>query len=107
MVFGNAEDEHAGSLGHGFELQHAGHHGVIRKVSLEEVFVKGEVFDRGAGFFGEVDDAVNQEEGVAMGEDSEKVGGVKNRLALGDDDGGDEGHHLSILLFQGERPFLH
>jgi hypothetical protein len=39
------EDQDAGSLGHGFENQHAGHDGLSRKMALKEIFVYGDVFD--------------------------------------------------------------
>ena len=100
LVLGDAEDEDAGGLRHCFELEHARHHGMVGEVSLEEVFVEGEVLDRGAGLVGEVDDAVDEKEGVAMGKDFENVGEVKNGFALGNNDGGDVGHHLGILFLQ-------
>lgn len=100
LVLRDAKDEHAGGLGHGFELEDTGHDRVTGEVTLEEVFIEGEVLDRGAGLVGEVDDAVDEKEGVAMGEDLEDVGDVKHCFSLGNDDWGDKGHHLSILFLQ-------
>ncbi len=60
-VVRHAHDEDGGGLGHGLELEDAGHDGVSGEVSLEEVLVHGEIFDGGALHLGgEAGDAINQ-----------------------------------------------
>lgn len=99
-VFGKAEDEDGSGLGHGFELEDARHDGVAGEVALEEVLVEGEVFDGGAGGVGEVDDAVDEEEGVAVRENFLDVGDGEDGFSFGDGDGGDGGFHAGVFFFQ-------
>ncbi len=70
LITGHAHDEYGGGLGHGLELEDTWHDGVPWEVALEELLIHGEVLDGGALHFGgEVGDAVDEEEGVAVGED--------------------------------------
>ena len=59
LIIRKAHDEDGGGLGHGLELEDAGHDGVSGEVALEEFLIHGEVLDGGALHFGrEADDAV-------------------------------------------------
>lgn len=99
LVVGESHDENGGRLGHRFELQDTGHDGVSGEVSLEEGFVERDVLDRGAfRILGEVDDAVDEEEGVAVGEDFQDVLDVEDGLSFRELDFGNEGGHAGILL---------
>lgn len=63
----HAQQHDAGDLRHGLQLEHAGHDRMAGEVFLEEWLVDGDVFDPGAlGFTVEADDAIHQEERIAV-----------------------------------------
>ena len=63
-----AEDKHAACLCHGLDVEHAGHNGLLGEVSLEVGLVGGDVFDTDDVLLTHVYDLVDQQEGVAVGE---------------------------------------
>ena len=64
------EEEDATGLCHSFDDEDAGHDGVAGKVSIEEFFVNGDVFDGHDAFSGvELHDPIDEEERVAMGQE--------------------------------------
>lgn len=101
-IVGEAHDEDGGGLGHGLELEDAGHDGVAGEVALEELLIHGEVLDRGTLHFGrESNDTVDEEEGVAVGEDFEDVLDVEDGLGLWEFDGWDHGAHGGVVFLEG------
>ena len=76
-------------MGDGLDHEDAGHDGVVGEVALEVGLVDGDVLD-GDDAFGafDLEDAVDEEEGVAMGEDRHDLedverGGVRGGLWIG------------------------
>ena len=71
------EEKSAAGLGDGFDHEDAGHDGVAGEVALEELLVDGDVLDGDDALVGlHLDDAVDEEEGVAVrqeGHDFEDV----------------------------------
>jgi hypothetical protein len=64
------EDEDAADLGDGFDDEDTGHDGIAREVALEEGLIDGDVLDGDDALFSfDLEDAVDEEERVAMGED--------------------------------------
>ena len=101
-VLGVKHHEDAGDLGHGFDLQHAGHDGVVGEVALEEGFVDGDRFDAGAlGVALEGDDAVDHEERIPVGEDLHDLRGGEDALADREPGRRDHGHHFGVFLGNG------
>lgn len=99
LIFGFSEHEDAGDLGHGFDLEDARHDWVAWEVALEERFVDGDGFDAGAFVFAfEADDAVDHEEGVAVGEDAHDLVDVEDGFSEGDGDRArDHAEHASVF----------
>ena len=65
-----AEEESAAGLGDGFDHEDAGHDGVIGEVALEEGLIDGDVFDGDDALLAfHLEDTVDEEEGVAVGEE--------------------------------------
>src|SRR5205807_3668302 len=60
------EHEHARGLRHGLHDQHAGHHRKIGKMALEKRLVIGDVLDADYALRLQLDDAIHQQERVAM-----------------------------------------
>src|SRR5207244_3132837 len=60
------QHQHAGGLRHGLNDEHAGHDRKIGKVPVEEGLVGGNVLDADDALRLELDDAVDQEHGIAM-----------------------------------------
>src|SRR5690606_14942025 len=56
-------------LRHGFNLKHARHHWVPRKVALEKRFIYRNVFHAGYTFSVQVNDLVNKQEWITMLQD--------------------------------------
>jgi len=101
-VFRFAEHEDGGDLGHGLELEDAGHDGVAGEVAGEEGLVDGDVFDAGAfGVAFEIDNAIDEEERVAVGEDFEDVVDIEDAFALWNGDGRDHGPHARVFGLEG------
>jgi hypothetical protein len=85
VAVGNlVEQEGAAGLGDGFDHEDAGHDGVVGEVTLEVGLVDGDVFDGDDALLAfDLEDAVDEEEGVAVGEeghDLEDVHGTCCRL---------------------------
>jgi len=63
-------DDDGAGLGHGFHHQHAGHDGKTGEVALEERLVDGHVLDGYHALGGlELDDAVEQQKRIAVGQE--------------------------------------
>ena len=78
-----AEEESAAGLGDGFDHEDAGHDGVVGEVALEVGLVDGDVFDGDDALLAlHLDDAVDEEEGIAMGQEGHDVEDV-HRVAGG------------------------
>lgn len=102
LVVRHAHDEDRGGLGHCFQLKNTGHDGVSGEVALEEFLVHGEVLDCGAFHLrGEAGDAVDEEEGVTVGKNSEDVLDVENGLGFGKLDRRHHGAHGGIVFLKG------
>lgn len=101
-VIRHPHDEDGGGLRHGLELEDAWHDGMSGEVALEEVLVHGEILDSGALHLGgESGDAVNEEEGVAVGEDLEDLGDIEDGFGFGEFDGGNHGAHGGVVFAKG------
>ena len=76
------EQERAAGLGDGFDHEDAGHDGVVGEVALELGLVERDVFDGDDALLAlDLDDAVDEEEGIAMrqeGHDLEDVHGLRD-----------------------------
>ena len=60
------EDEDSGGLSDTFDNENTGHNGVMREVSLEVRFIEGYVFKGFNIFFLDLDNFIDEEEGVSM-----------------------------------------
>lgn len=84
-ILRSTEHEDGGNLGHGFELEHAGHDGVFGEVTGEERLVHGHVLQPGTLVVAfEIDDSVDEEEGVTVGEKLHDIVDIENGFSLGD-----------------------
>src|SRR6056297_101957 len=75
-LFARKVRQTTGSLGHGFQDQHARHHRVARKMALEKMLVDGHVLDRvdlGRIFHRPVDHPVDQQERIPVRQKAEDV----------------------------------
>ena len=89
-------------MGHRLELEDTGYDGVAGEVALEELLVHGEVLDGGALHLGgEVGDAINEEEGVTVGEDLEDVLDVEDGFGFGELERRHHGAHGGVVFPEG------
>ena len=65
-IFDIAQHENATHLGHGLDLKHAGHDGLMREVSLEIGFIGSDVLDADHMFLALLDDLVDKQHRVAV-----------------------------------------
>lgn len=80
-VFHFGKQKRAPGLGNGLDDQHPRHNGHFGEVSSEERLVNGDVLDGyDALLAGEINDTVNQEEGMAMGQDAQDVANIQRNL---------------------------
>ena len=85
LIFGFAQQHDAGKLRHCLKLQYAGHNGMPGEVSLEKRLVDGHGFDPCALVVSlKLDNAIQQKEGVAMGENLHHLVDVQGTLAGGE-----------------------
>lgn len=101
LIVREAHDENGGRLSHRLELQDSGHDRMVWEVALEEWLVDRDIFDGGAfEFTGKVDDPVDEEERIAMGEDAEDVFDFQNRFSFWKLERWDKRHHARVFLLQ-------
>jgi hypothetical protein len=68
----------AGGLRHAFDQEHAGHDRIAGEVSLKIGFIRRHVFDSGSRpVTVHIDDAIDQEERIAMGQELEDRGDIQ------------------------------
>ena len=77
-----AEHQQSAGLGHGFDHEHSGHHGLLRKVSLEIRLIAGDVFNAYDMLLAHVDDFVDKQERIAVGQQFAYAVYVHQRLHI-------------------------
>ena len=82
-LFDRIEDEQTASLRHGFNLKHARHHGFLREVSLEELFVGGDVLDGHNIVATRLDHFVHELHGVAVRQELADAVDIHQRCVVG------------------------
>ena len=87
--FHRLDPEDPGGLRQRLDLEHAGHDRVTGEVTGEVRLVHRHIFHAGAFVFAEaIDDAVDHEEWVTVGENFEHLVDVEDAFAIGNADGG-------------------
>lgn len=77
---GVVDADGARRLGQGLDDEDARHHGELREVTLEEILVDGDVLDADTGLVAiDVDDLVDEQEGVAMRQQLHDLLDVRSR----------------------------